>query len=101
MPVRAAVMTEPEAPIELWDLDDPVLEAGSILLETVASEVCGTDVHLHHGRLAGSSRRLVDRLEFVSLQPEFAPVPLQPADYTALRAIQKFENAVDIPSRKP
>lgn len=24
-----------------------------MLLETVASEVCGTDVHLHHGRLAG------------------------------------------------
>jgi hypothetical protein len=53
MPVRAAVMTEPEAPIELWELDDPALEGGSILLETVASEVCGTDVHLHHGRLAG------------------------------------------------
>jgi L-iditol 2-dehydrogenase len=53
MPVRAAVMTEPEAPLELWELDDPTLEDGSILLETVASEVCGTDVHLHHGRLAG------------------------------------------------
>ena len=53
MTVRAAVMTEPDAPIELWDLDDPALEPGSILLETVASEVCGTDVHLHHGRLAG------------------------------------------------
>ena len=53
MPVRAAVMTEPEAPIELWELDDPSLEDGSILLETVASEVCGTDVHLSHGRLAG------------------------------------------------
>ena len=23
------------------------------MLETVASEVCGTDVHLHHGRLSG------------------------------------------------
>jgi L-iditol 2-dehydrogenase len=53
MSVRAAVMTGPEAPIELWTLDDPMLEAGSILLETIASEVCGTDVHLHHGRLAG------------------------------------------------
>src|SRR5690606_33886607 len=26
---------------------------GSVLLEVVASEVCGTDVHLHHGRLQG------------------------------------------------
>lgn len=34
-------------------MPDPVLEPGSVLLETVASEVCGTDVHLHHGRLSG------------------------------------------------
>jgi L-iditol 2-dehydrogenase len=53
MPIRAAVMTEPEAPLEVWSLDDPALETGSVLLETIASEVCGTDVHLHHGRLAG------------------------------------------------
>ncbi len=53
MPIRAAVMTKPEAPIELWELDDPALEDGSVLLETIASEVCGTDVHLYHGRLEG------------------------------------------------
>lgn len=46
-------MTAPNQPIELWNLDDPELEQGSILLETVASEVCGTDVHLHRGQLAG------------------------------------------------
>lgn len=53
MPIRAAVMTKPEAPIELWELDDPALQDGSVLLETIASEVCGTDVHLYHGRLEG------------------------------------------------
>jgi L-iditol 2-dehydrogenase len=53
MTVRAAVMTAPNEPIELWTLDDPVMEPGSILLETLASEVCGTDVHLHRGQLAG------------------------------------------------
>lgn len=52
MSIRAAVMTEPEAPLELWTLDEPALEPGAVLLETIASEVCGTDVHLHHGRLA-------------------------------------------------
>ncbi len=46
-------MTEPEAPLQLWTLDEPALEPGAVLLETIASEVCGTDVHLHHGRLAG------------------------------------------------
>jgi len=53
MPIRAAVMTAPRAPIELWDLDDPSIDEGGILLETVASEVCGTDVHLFNGRLEG------------------------------------------------
>ncbi|MEN8375422.1 MAG: zinc-binding dehydrogenase [Gemmatimonadota bacterium] len=53
MTIRAAVMPGPEAPIELRDLPDPVLRPGSVLLETLASEVCGTDVHLWHGRLAG------------------------------------------------
>ncbi len=46
-------MVAPRAPLELWELEDPTLEPGSVLLETVASEVCGTDVHLFHGQLAG------------------------------------------------
>ncbi len=53
MTIRAAVMTAPHAPITLRDLPDPALEPGGVLLEVLASEVCGTDVHLHHGRLAG------------------------------------------------
>ncbi len=53
MTIRAAVMTAPGKPVEIWDIPDPELEPGSVLLETIASEVCGTDVHLHHGRLAG------------------------------------------------
>ncbi len=53
MSIRAAVMVAPGRRIEVWDRPDPVLEPGGILLETVASEVCGTDVHLYHGRLAG------------------------------------------------
>jgi D-arabinose 1-dehydrogenase-like Zn-dependent alcohol dehydrogenase len=40
-------MTAPGKPIELWEFEQPNLESGAILLETVASEVCGTDVHLH------------------------------------------------------
>jgi L-iditol 2-dehydrogenase len=31
----------------------PTVEAGGVLLRTIVSEVCGTDVHLWHGRLAG------------------------------------------------
>jgi threonine dehydrogenase-like Zn-dependent dehydrogenase len=50
---RAAVMPAPEAPIEVRKFPRPTLESGAILLETIYSEVCGTDVHLHHGHLAG------------------------------------------------
>ncbi len=50
---RAAVMTAPGTPIEVRDLPHPRIDPGGILLETIFSEVCGTDVHLWHGRLAG------------------------------------------------
>lgn len=50
---KAAVMVEPGRPIEVRDFPEPEMEPGSILLHTLFSEVCGTDVHLHHGRLAG------------------------------------------------
>jgi threonine dehydrogenase-like Zn-dependent dehydrogenase len=51
--IRAAVMSAPGAPIEVREFSRPVLEPGALLLETVLSEVCGTDVHLHDGHLAG------------------------------------------------
>lgn len=49
----AAVMTAPLKPIEVKELPAARVEQGGLLLETIYSEVCGTDVHLHHGRLAG------------------------------------------------
>jgi threonine dehydrogenase-like Zn-dependent dehydrogenase len=51
--IKAAVMPAPGAPIEVREFARPTLEPGAVLLETLYSEVCGTDVHLHHGRLAG------------------------------------------------
>jgi len=48
---RAAVMPGPRQPIEVRELPAPELEPGAALLHTLYSEVCGTDVHLHHGRL--------------------------------------------------
>src|SRR2546421_5168613 len=46
-------MPAPGRPIEIREAPAPVLEQGAVLLKTLASEVCGTDVHLWHGRLAG------------------------------------------------
>ena len=51
--IRAAVMPGIDAPVEVRQFARPQLEPGAILLETIYSEVCGTDVHLHHGHLAG------------------------------------------------
>lgn len=51
--VLAAVMTAPRQPIELRELPFPELEPNSALLRVELSEICGTDVHLHEGRLAG------------------------------------------------
>lgn len=49
----AAVMVGADRPLELQHFSAPDLEPGGVLLETIFSEVCGTDVHLWHGRLAG------------------------------------------------
>lgn len=53
MSIVAAVMPAPLQPVELREFAEPALEPGGMLLETMFSEVCGTDVHLWHGRLAG------------------------------------------------
>jgi L-iditol 2-dehydrogenase len=87
MAIRAAVLTVPGKPPEIWQLPDPSLEPGSVLLETVASEVCGTDVHLSHGRLAGVPYPIVPGhvsvgriLETRGVTGDFAGAPLTPGD---------------------
>ncbi|HEY3246232.1 MAG TPA: zinc-binding dehydrogenase [Phycisphaerae bacterium] len=51
--ISAAVIPAPHQPIELREFPEPVLEQDSALLRVEYSELCGTDLHLHHGRLAG------------------------------------------------
>ena len=51
--VLAALIPEPHAPVEVRELSEPELEPNSALLEVELSEVCGTDVYLQQGRLAG------------------------------------------------
>jgi L-iditol 2-dehydrogenase len=53
MTTFAAVMPAPRRPIEVREFPFPDLPPGAALLRTHRSEVCGTDVHLWHGRLAG------------------------------------------------
>ena len=49
--VRAIHMIAPGLPLEVREHPEPRAKPGGAVLETIASEVCGTDVHLHHGRL--------------------------------------------------
>jgi L-iditol 2-dehydrogenase len=51
--IPAAVMPGPDLPVEIREIPEPDLEIGSALLEVELSEVCGTDVYLRQGRLAG------------------------------------------------
>jgi len=51
--IKAAVMPGPMEPIQVREYPSPTLEEGAVLLRTLYSEVCGTDVHLYHGRLEG------------------------------------------------
>jgi L-iditol 2-dehydrogenase len=58
-PIHAAVIPAPHAPVEIRELPRPHLEPGAAMLKTLYSEVCGTDVHLHHGKLSGVPYPLV------------------------------------------
>jgi L-iditol 2-dehydrogenase len=51
--VRAAVIPAPNAAVELREFPEPDVPPGGVLLKTLFSEVCGTDVHLLHGKLSG------------------------------------------------
>lgn len=51
--VIAAVIPAPHSAVELREVPEPELEENSALLDVELSEVCGTDLSLQQGRLAG------------------------------------------------
>ncbi|MCA1613432.1 MAG: zinc-binding dehydrogenase, partial [Acidobacteria bacterium] len=57
--ILVAVIPEPGAAVELREVAEPELEQDSAMLAVELSEVCGTDVHLQQGRLAGVPYPLV------------------------------------------
>lgn len=48
---RAAVIVGYREPLQLWEIAIPDPEPGAMVVKTEAATVCGTDVHLWHGRL--------------------------------------------------
>lgn len=51
--MRAAVLEEFNKPFRLVSVPDPKPGPGQLLLRIEACGLCGTDVHVHHGHLAG------------------------------------------------
>lgn len=93
-------MVAPGKPLEIWDLADPELEPGSALLETVASEVCGTDVHLSHGRLEGVPYPIVPGhvsvgqvLETGGAVSDFWGAPVKPGDIVTFYDVHETCNS--------
>lgn len=50
---RVAVVPAPNEPLEIQEFKIPDLVPGSALLRVANAGVCGTDVHLWHGKLSG------------------------------------------------
>ena len=80
--VKAAVVPAPDQPVELRDLTFPNLDPDSAQLEVVYSEVCGTDVHLFHGRLPG------------------VPYPIVPGHVSVGRVVEKSGRLADVEGRE-
>lgn len=51
--ITAAVLPSPHQAVEVRSFGRPEVEPGAVLLKTLGSEVCGTDIHLAKGQLAG------------------------------------------------
>ncbi|HYF50328.1 MAG TPA: zinc-binding dehydrogenase [Planctomycetota bacterium] len=51
--IRAAVIPAPKSRIEIREFPEPEIPLGGVLMRTLYSEVCGTDVHLFEGKLSG------------------------------------------------
>lgn len=100
MSIRAAVMPGPGLPVEIRELEEPALEPGSILLETLASEVCGTDVHLRHGRLSGVPYPIVPGhvsvgriLDSIGVETDALGQPISPGDTVTFYDVHEVCNA--------
>ena len=79
--VDAVFMTGPGR-LEKRSVPAPRPRDGGAVLETVASEVCGTDVHLFHGRLPG------------------VPYPIVPGHVSVGRVLEKSGSLRDVEGRE-
>ena len=83
--ILAAVMPAPRTAVEVREFASPALPKGSALLRTVRSEVCGTDVHLWHGRLTGVPYPIIPGHVSAGILQQVRGGPLRGLDGSLLR----------------
>ena len=74
--------------MEVRTFDRPRPEAGGVLLKTLGSEVCGTDVHLARGQLAGVPYPIIPGHVSVGVIEEIGHGPVHDVDGEPLSAGQ-------------
>ncbi len=80
MKSRVAMIPKPNANIEIKDIDVPELVPGATLLKVANAGVCGTDVHLWHGKLTGVPYPLIPGHEVVGTIEKVGSTPVKDVD---------------------
>ncbi|NHJ14564.1 MAG: alcohol dehydrogenase [Candidatus Thorarchaeota archaeon] len=81
---RAAVIPMPNQNLEVREYEIPELVAGSVLMKVANAGVCGTDVHVWHGQLAGVPYPLILGHEVVGTIEDIGPTPVFDLDGNTL-----------------
>jgi D-arabinose 1-dehydrogenase-like Zn-dependent alcohol dehydrogenase len=82
---RAAVVPSPSAPLVIEEFEIPELSPGAALLKVANAGVCGTDVHLWHGKLAGVPYPLIPGHEVVGTIESLGPKVVKDLDGNELK----------------
>jgi threonine dehydrogenase-like Zn-dependent dehydrogenase len=82
---RAAVVPKPSEDLVIEEYEIPELQPGAALMKVANAGVCGTDVHLWHGKLAGVPYPLILGHEVVGTIESIGPKPVKDLDSNVLK----------------
>ncbi len=82
---RAAVVPKPGEDLIIEEYDLPELQPGAALMKVANAGVCGTDVHLWHGKLAGVPYPLILGHEVVGTIESIGPTSVKDLDGNELK----------------
>ncbi len=95
-----AILLHEDGTITKETIKKPKLEPGGILIRTLFSEVCGTDVHLRHGKLGGVPYPIIpghvstgEIVEIAGLVSDVDGTPLQIGDVVTFLDVHETCNS--------